>query len=158
MKRVFIMAFVCLIAILLLATGCSSNVNDANENSSPQINVTEEDASEEYDDIVIETSYGNLYFPGKWEECLQVEQRNLESVVEVAFSAKVDKHTISLFSIVIGDNGDSAAGVLTDNTGNQRNVTVKIEDLSENESISQDDLELLYSIQEDLNYLIDNLK
>lgn len=158
MKRVLFMAFVCLIAILFLSTGCSSNVNDANKNSSPQNNVTEADAAEEYDDIVIETTYGNLYFPGKWRECLQVEQSNIESVVEVAFSAKVDTHIISLFSIVIGDNGDSAAGILTDNAGTQRNVTVKIEDLSENESISQDDLELLYSIQEDLNYLIDNLK
>ena len=156
MKKVLITAFVCLIAMVLFVTGCSSKINDANEKSSAE--VAKEKVSDEYDDIVVETMYGNLYFPGKWEECLYVEQSDIESAVKVDFSAKVEENVILLFSVVIGDSDDNAAGILTDDEGKQRNVAVSIEDLSENELISQDDLELLYRMQEDLNYLIDNLK
>ena len=157
MKRV-IVTIVCLIVMLIQITGCSSNISNNSEKSNTEIERTEVDSAAEYEDIVVETKYGNLYFPGKWRECLQVEQCDIENRVEVVFSAKVDQNVISLFSIVIGDSDDTVAGTLTDIEGKQRSVTVRIEELSENELISQDDLELLYSMQEDLNYLIDNLK
>ena len=156
MKRGFVFMLLSVLFVVLCVTGCSSKEKEATltaESATP-----EQQASEQQDDIVIETIYGSLRFPGRWMDRLQVDQAEYDDLVEVAFSAGFNGNVIPLFSIVIGGGSDDAAGVLTADDGTQRNVYVIVEEIVEDDYLSHDELEQLYGMQEDLNYLIDNLK
>ena len=78
--------------------------------------------------------------------------------VEVIYSAQFNVRNIPLFSIIIGEGEGVQAGTITAEDGTQRNVYVKFEELEEDESLSKIEQNRLYAMQEDLNYLLDNLK
>lgn len=138
----------CVLAVSLLVTGCRLNATDTNQR---EVNHD--------DDIVVETAYGNLYFPSQWEDYLQIDEVNAENTIEVKFSAKdIDNTIIPLFSIIVGGESGNVAGTLTAEDGTQHNVYVEIEEIRNDDSLTQTELNRFYAMQEDLNYLIDNLE
>ena len=110
------------------------------------------------EDIVTKTPYGELYFPGQWAEYTQIDQVSGSGFVEVIYSAQFNVRNIPLFSIIIGEGEGVQAGTITAEDGTQRNVYVKFEELEEDESLGKIEQNRLYAMQEDLNYLLDNLK
>lgn len=154
----FVLIFLCVVLAGMLAAGCSSGDNETPEDIENGSGTTDQPALAHEEDIVIETAYGNLYFPKQWEEYLQIDQISDVDSVEVVFSGKVNETVVPLFSIVIGGDTGNIAGVLTGADGTQRNIYVKIEENIENASLSQVEQKRFYAMQEDLNYLIDNLK
>lgn len=109
-------------------------------------------------EIVIETEYGDLYFPDQWKEFLVTDQTEGENTVEVSFSAQINEETYSLFTITIGGDADTPAGTLTSSDGTQRNVYVQIEEIQESNLLDESEQNRLYAMQEDINYLLDSLK
>lgn len=165
MKKISVLIIACILFIIFLITGCASDTEDSkiqinSDNSVPQVSVeiNDQSSSEHEDDIVTETPYGDLYFPRQWGEFLRVEQVIGDNTVEVLFSAKINDNSIPLFSITIGGDTGDIAGTLTAKDGISRNVYVRIEEIAENDSLSQIEQKRVYAMQEDLNYLIDNLK
>lgn len=163
--------FVSMIALSLLIScaGCSGNqqASDAVESTSSGSSSESSDggdtaaqtAEDEHEyDVVIETEYGNLYFPDQWKEFLVTDQAEGDGTVAVSFAAKINEKTYSLFTITIGGEDENPAGTLTSADGTQRNVYVQIDEIQEDDSLDEGEQNRLYAMQEDINYLLDSLE
>lgn len=155
-KNLACLGILCLLTIGLLLAGCSTNSSTQKGNASAPGGQSAQ--AEHAEEIVIGTAYGDLYYPAQWEEFLQVDQTEDGESVQVAFSGKVDETLYPLFTIIIGSGDGVSAGTLTDKDGTQHEVYVQIREVTGNAALSQIELNRLYAMQEDLNYLIDNLK
>lgn len=148
-KRIMVLVVGAMLIPVML-TGCAKN------GEAPSADST--DAAKHGNDIVIDTGYGSLYFPEQWRELLKTERKTLESSVIIDFNAVVNGTTYPLFTVTVGDDGEgSSVGVLTDKNGTTRNVYMKLIPLDMDASLSEGEQNRLYAIQEDVNYLIDNL-
>lgn len=112
----------------------------------------------EAEDILIQTSYGTLHYPGNWQEYVTIRQEQSSSAVLVTFETEIDGAKYELFRISIGQDEGSVVGSLTDSTGTQRNVCLHVDELPADSGLEESEQTRFYAMQEDLNYLIDHLK
>lgn len=153
-KGTTFLGIMCLLAISLLLVGCSGSTQEGNKSTSGGQSMQAEHAEE----VVIGTAYGDLYYPAQWEEYLQVDQTEDDESAQIAFSGKIDETLYPLFTIIVGNGDGVSAGTLTGKDGTQRTVYVQIVEVTGNAALSQIELNRLYAMQEDLNYLIDHLQ
>lgn len=153
-----LLALLSALALAASIAGCAGGGQISEETSSSTSIVTATPEITHEDDIVIETGYGNLYFPEQWQEFLVTDQAEEGNTIEVSFSAKINENTFPLFSVTIGGEGDNPAGVLTGSDGTQRNVYVQIQELEKSDVLSESEQNRLYAMQEDINYLLDSLE
>ena len=59
---------------------------------------------------------------------------------------------------MIGGEGANSVGTLTDSAGTSRNVSINVDEIVQDPDLTEGEQNRLYAMQEDLNYLIDNLK
>lgn len=173
-KRETVLAVLCAMSIGLSVAGCASTAKETNvpedsaTTSSSEVTIEQGDETStsesqetqdphEYD-TVIETDYGNLYFPDQWQEFLVTNQTEGDGTIAVSFSANINDKEYSLFTITIGGEEDNPAGTLTASDGTQRNVYVQIEELTADDALSESEQNRLYAMQEDINYLLDSLE
>lgn len=172
-KRETVLAVLCAMSIGFSVAGCASTVKETNvpensalarssESTSEQegasASVSQETPDPHEYDTVIETNYGNLYFPDQWQEFLDTNQTEGDGAIAVSFSANINDKEYSLFTITIGSEEDNPAGTLTASDGTQRNVYVQIEELPVDDALSELEQNRLYAMQEDINYLLDSLE
>lgn len=131
--------------------GCDNNaVSEKDKSSTFPQNVSE--------DLIIHTEYGDLHYPDQWREYVKTHQKKSKGTVEITFEAKIEKSYYKLFEILIGGDNGEIIGKLTDNNGIQRNVYLCVAELPVNSGLDEAEQNRFYAMQEDLNYLIDNLK
>jgi len=108
------------------------------------------------EDVIVETPYCNLVYPGKWAEILVVEQD--EETHTVHFYGNVEgKAKQLIFSVYFGgEEGDEIATVKDEN-GSSVSVRIAWSELEFDDSWSEGERNTLYAMQEDVNYLIDAL-
>lgn len=175
-SRGLVCTLVCIALISLMLTGCSTKSEQPSTSSTAGADpVTEESGSNETitagygaanidsdvtiaEDMTIQTRYGDLFFPAQWREFLVTDQTEDTNTIEVSFFAKVNDETYPLFTITIGGDGDTPAGMLTSSDGTQHNVYVQIEEIQESNLLDEGEQNRLYAMQEDINYLLDNLE
>lgn len=117
------------------------------------------DAEEEQQEkMVIHTEYGDLYYPEQWSEYLKTEQNMNGDTLQVSFLAHLGDKDFPMFQVTIGDSDDTEVGKLTDNSGTERIVYMKVIELVGMEGLSETEQQQIYAMQEELNYVIDNLK
>lgn len=117
-----------------------------------QLELVAVDAAEE--DIVIQTAWGELRYPGKWEPYLLVEQKT-EDAAE--FYAKLPgKEPLLLFTVCFG--ADETMAVITDQAGVETGVGIRFQELTPDSSWNQEELNVVYAMQEDLNFLLNALE
>jgi len=150
------LGILCLLTFSLLFAGCSAG--SSTQKGSASSSGGQSAQAEHAEEVVIGTAYGDLYYPAQWEEFLQVDQTEENGRVQAAFSGKIDETLYPLFTISIGSGDGVGAGMLTGKDGTQRQVYVQIAEITGNAALSQIELNRLYAMQEDLNYLIDHLK
>lgn len=144
----------CLLCIVLLCgmfAGCSNNNTQQEQSGNISILQVPED-------IVIHTDYGDLHYPDRWQEYVTIHQEQNGNTIAVTFETKSGEETYELFKILIGDDSSEVVGSLTDDTGTQRNVYLHVEELPADSGLEETEQTRFYAMQEDLNYLIDNLK
>lgn len=141
----------CIISFYAFWMGCS---NDVDLKKSESSNLSETILS----DFVIQTEYGDLHYPDQWREYIKTIQEKKSDTIKVTFEFEVDKSDYKLFEILIGGDNGEIIGKLTDNNGIQRNVYLCIAELPVNSGLDEAEQNRFYAMQEDLNYLIDNLK
>lgn len=124
-------------------------VNWSSEHTNPP---TEQSPSE---DLVIQTPYCDLVYPGQWRENLAVEQVSgtEHDVNFYAAFAGVDR--IHLFSITFSPDTDGAMAVIKDKSGNNAGVYLHISDVTV--TLSDAQMNEIYSMQEMANDLLDQL-
>ena len=110
------------------------------------------------EDVVVHTGYGDLHYPDRWQEYVTIRQEQNGNTIAVTFETKSGEETYELFKVLIGDDSSEVVGSLTDDTGTQRNVYLHVEELPADSGLEETEQTRFYAMQEDLNYLIDNLK
>lgn len=108
------------------------------------------------EDIVISTAYGDLLFPGKWEDNLQVKQPDDHTV---EFYGGVANHDpVLLFSLHFeSEDGDITLEMVKEDHSVVA-VAIDIEEIQFDSSWKDEEENLIYSMQEDLNYIIESLQ
>lgn len=140
----------CSLLVCGMLTGCSKEDAQKNtQNSSSTV---------EAEDILIQTSYGTLHYPGNWQEYVTIRQEQSGSAVFVTFETEINGAMYELFRISIGQDDGSVVGSITDDSGTQRNVYLNVDEAPDESSVGDGEMSRYYAMQEDLNYLIDHLK
>lgn len=113
---------------------------------------------EEFEDTTtlseINTGFGTLYIPQKYEQLLKAE---VDSDT-IKFITEQDGKTYTLFDLRIGKEVGQLAGTLTDKRGTSRDVYVTVYDLGDISELAQDKQDQLYAMQEAVNVVVENLK
>lgn len=108
--------------------------------------------------IVVSTAFGNLQYQDQWIEFMRVEQHAEGDNLRVAFSAEINNVRYGLFDLLIGDMDGTPVGKLTDAEGVQRNVYIHMMEIVETSALTESEQNRLFAMQEDINYIIENLK
>lgn len=148
-SRIFI-TVISVIIVICIFTGCSneSNSEQIKENSSSIENVQ---------DYSIETRYGKLYFPEKWQTYIDV-QINENDPYTVHFFATLDNEVKArLFNIVFGGSEGVYVGKIIDSEGAIIDVHIVMNELSGDEDYTKEQANLIIAIQEDVNHIISKM-
>lgn len=109
-------------------------------------------------DIVINTSYGTLFFPDQWEDLISTNEEKVDDNVKVTFSTTINDNTYELFDVIIGEDQEESVGFLTDSNGKKRSVIIQFHEIAVDAELTENEQKRLYAMQEDLNYLIEKLQ
>ena len=137
------------LAVLFMKGGTGEN-NDAAESEtfSP---MGDEEAGDS--PMTIDTKYGNLYYPARWEKRLETKVKSNE----VTFYAVIDKEKTKLFNVFFDSEEGSVVGHL-EIDGKTVPVSVLVEELPADNDWSEGEAFSIYAMQEDVNYVIENLR
>lgn len=138
----------------------AESTGDVTVNENPVEDPTEEETTrpEDLPPIAVETAYGTLYYQGQWEEFMVVEQVESENGVTVNFSAEFNGNSYPLFTFCIGEGEGVLVGTITDSEGNTHDVFASMAELELGDDLTDVETNRLYGMQEDINFVIDNLK
>lgn len=142
-----ILCFIFAVVVCVLISGCGQN-----DKGQKQVDDAVKDC------IVVNTKYGVLYYPDQWTECVQINQSATDNALTVSFDAVINDRQYPLFDVVIGQDDGAEVGQLTDNSGATHTVYLHVDELQKDPSLTDGEQNRLYAMQEDVNYLIDNLK
>ena len=105
-------------------------------------------------DILVDTPYGELHFPEKWKDYLMTQQE--EDLVDF-YAALPDHEPVLLFTVVFETANGHASGVITAQNGTQTDLAIVIHDLELPGDWSDGEIDIVYAMQEDMNYLLNML-
>ena len=108
--------------------------------------------------VIVSTPYGNLQYQDQWHEFMYVEQVQDGENIVVTFSAKFENGQYPLFALTIGSLGEEPATYITDAAGVQRGVYVRMMEIVESDALSDAEQNRVYAMQEDINYVMENIK
>lgn len=165
LNRNRIIAGLCVLFLAAALTGCGTKQETPETEpvrqteSVPQTEAeTEATLPEVLPYVVVSTEYGALRYQDQWSEFIKTEQNMENGTLTVRFEAEINGSRYSLFDIVIGEGGDSPAGEITDASGVKRNVYVVMKELVPGSDLTESECNRLYAMQEDINYILENLE
>lgn len=156
-----------LLALLLVGCGSATSPQDQREPLDQQNQPNQQDQQTEppavshpSEMLVIETKYGYLYYPDRWNEYVTTTQEETSDAVTVCFEATVNGEKYPLFNIEVAEDSGSteASGTITDTAGKVHDVFAHMLELEDTDALSEDELNRIYAMKESLNDLIENLK
>lgn len=145
----FLPVLLCCVLVCMVMTGCG------NENKPDSTNGGTAEIPE---DTVISTKYGDLHYPDQWKEYVNIRQEENGGVVTVTFETSLGGKTYTLFKVLLGGSEGTNVGTLTDGSGSKTDVYLQVEGLADGSGLTESEQNRFYAMQEDLNYLIDNLE
>lgn len=113
------------------------------------------DAEVPLQDIQLETAYGQLRFPAKWDTFLMTKQAD-EQIVEF-YSCVSNHEPVLLFRVLLGIGSDGPSSVITADDGTRTELSIVVEELELDGTWSPEEMDIVYAMQEDMNYLLDAL-
>ena len=108
--------------------------------------------------VRVDTIYGSLYYQDQWVDYMTVEQSLEDGVLTVEFQARLDAKCYPLFTIVVGEQNGYSVGQITAEDGTKRGVSVAMLELGDLSGLSEGEIDRLYAMQEEINFVITNLK
>ena len=162
-RRITVFLAVCIL-ISFAFCGCRKNesVDDGVMNTTQtkqEDNVTDHVSKddENYGDIAISTPYVDLHYPENWLNYLKTE-KNFDEENNVTFFASLDeKKDVELFTVHFNEDGEISLGVL--NLEDERvYIAFSYAELKFDDTWTQNDIDVVCAMQEQINYIIENLK
>lgn len=163
MKK-FLLTAVCALILVSCLTGCGQQKVDAQPTAQPaaqtdspaDVQQTEEPLDPEL--VPVETKFGTLYYNEQWSEFMKTEIEETDNSVEVRFIANINKTDFPLFTVSVGSGSGAESGKLTGPDGVQREVLVLLQEVDPGNALTEDQINRLYAMQEDVNFVLDHLK
>lgn len=107
--------------------------------------------------LKIETPYCELRYPAVWTETLHTEENENDGIYRVDFYCSLEGHeNLLIFSVLLGGDEGEQLGIVTNEAGITVPVNLLMNTPSE-EGLQANELEILYSMQEAVNQLIEQL-
>lgn len=116
------------------------------------------DLPRDQEDMQVKTKYGTLRYPDQWAEFASADVEESGDAVLVHFKAVFDDQTFPLFDISIGSGQGTEAGKIKGPDGQERSVYVTMNELEGTSGLDQTKKDRLFAMQEDVNYILDNLE
>lgn len=166
---VLVALLICGVAIKLLA-GKSENKKEEKEKEENAIesgeeigiHTTDPNVDEEYisQDLSIDIPYGVIRFPSEFSDYTHIETEETEERYKIIFSCKYEENNIQLFDVTFGEpeEGADVVGQLIDTGDDSKKISVRVYELKQDTTWTQDNAELLYSMQEAVNYVMENFE
>lgn len=146
---------ICSIVSLLAACGKKDPESAADPAKKSSESTPPEEETEDLTKLSeIDTDFGTLYIPQKYEQLLKTD---VDSDT-VKFSTEQEGKTYTLFDLSIDEEVGQLVGTLTDEQGNSHDVYVTVYDLGDISEMAQDKQDQLYAMQETVNVVVENLK
>lgn len=153
---VLIAAFICVGVFSLY--GCNE-ASDTDSSNAATADSAPDALGVSGDDLVINTSYGSLYYPLSWQEQFDY-QINTEGAYTVKFMGKLsEKNEVELFSIVFAQKDKDSlesTGLLGSIKDKDVNVYLSVNDKIA-ESLTESEKNTFFAMQEELNYTTSKL-
>lgn len=108
--------------------------------------------------VAVDTVYGKLLYQDQWIEFMKTEQTNQGDNLIVLFYTDINNVRYELFELTIGSGDGATGGQLTDKDGTVRDVFVRMMELAETDTLSDSEQNRLYAMQEEINFIVENLK
>lgn len=156
-KNVIAAAAACVLLGAVLMSGCGA---EETPETTPEASTTETTLAEAGQDIcTVETPCGELHFQARWSDYMQIRQEQEGDTHRVFFMARLNEKDYPLFDLAIGPAADETdTMVLTDEQGIRHRVDVNMEESMEYAELDSNGQEILYSMQEQINFIIENMK
>lgn len=141
-----------------LLTGCSPKSDGQKEpvpTDSHQQLASEQEAV--VPDIEVETPCGALNYPGKWANRIRVEVQQAETVRVCFYGTNSMQQEGRIFDMVFGDAEMEILGAVKTENGELCNVGVFVYEPDPTVFVSEADCYEFYAMQEEINYLIEQL-
>lgn len=119
--------------------------------------VNQDDEEHKIPAFKVETPFIELEYPSRWQENLNVEWSGSVVAGRVIFSAKIEEKEEKILSMIhFNEEAQTSLGVL--NTDNDEiSVGVSLVELQFDENWSTEEQDIIYAMQEDINYTIEQL-
>lgn len=158
---IVLLSIICVVLIVMVIVLLLNNLRDkSDEGKSAELveNSGESEVIEEEEGFAIKTPYCTLYYPVKWENQVNTEIQEGE-VITVQFHGQVEgKETLHLFDISFGSDEGDTIGTIDAEDGTKISVNVVLHELLLDESWTDEEKNEIYTMQEDINYIIDRLE
>ena len=105
----------------------------------------------------IQTPYVVMQYPAAWKDFLVVESEEKEEYWVNFYGKLEDRDPILLFSVILGGDYGEQVGVIPNGEEGFVTVNLMMEKLNLDE-MNEADVQILYSMQEDANWLIENMR
>ena len=143
----------CLLMAMCVLASCGSGSSSTGAKKSNALKPVDKE-----DCLEVETKTGTLKYPDQWEEFAKAKVDESGDSTVVHYTAAFDKKTFDLFDVTIGKGEGSKVGEIKGEDGKTRPVYVDMKKLEGIDKLSKTKQDRLYAMQEDVNYIIDNLK
>lgn len=159
--------FLSLVLLLTAFAGCGNQgeveLTDPSTETTEQTEAApdetqEEQIPEDTNVVVVSTPYGELRYQEQWVEFMKTKQEMEGDILYVTFAAEFNGLEYELFELVIGEDGEDPVTQITDAEGTKRNVNVNFTELVEYPELAEDEQNRLYAMQEDINFVVENIK
>lgn len=162
-KRRILAGLLSALALTALLTGCGAKeeekeVSESTAVPTQQMEEVQIEQTENLPYVTVSTPYGDLYFQDQWEGIMKTEQKEDGDAIVVSFYAEINDMAYQLFHVTIGPGSGTPVGELTGPDGVKREVFVRSEEVEAVPELSDGERNRLYAMQEDINYVIDNLR
>lgn len=166
--RIIILSIILIIVAALICGIVVKMISDkkvaSKENIKPAdnigIHVSEPKAEEDSEDLSVDILYGVIHFPNEFSDYTHVEIEDNDEQYRVVFCCKYEDNNIPLFAVTFGEpeEGAEIVGQLIDTQNVAKNVSINVYELSLDTEWAENNAELLYSMQEAVNYVVEEFE
>lgn len=159
-KKAWVIATLSLVIVLLalVAVAMGMRFFSADQEQEEPQSTTEPTVSVQ--NLTVSTPYCDFTYPGKWKEQLHTQYSESDDGGALTFLAKIGKREEELFSVIFSSSIDTVHAPVGVLTGGEAPVMVslKLYDLETDKGWTGEEMEMLYAMQDDCNYLTEQLQ
>lgn len=113
----------------------------------------------EYEDVAVDTPYCTLYYSGKWQDSIQIEVKEEDFGCGVEFYGFANEQKVFLFSFLFALETENSypIGYYESEDGITLDVSMELSDFVPDDTWSEEAVDLICSMQEEVNYVINKL-